>query len=39
MEQVDQDGVVPIPRVQQSLKQGLVWRFQHIHSDSDLTAG
>src|SRR5579859_4030861 len=38
-EQVDQDGVVPIPRVQQSLKQGLVWHVRHIHFDSDLTAG
>src|ERR1700675_527233 len=28
-EKVDQDGVVPLPRVEQSLEQALVW--EHIH--------
>ncbi|HMF79474.1 MAG TPA: hypothetical protein VK604_27685 [Bryobacteraceae bacterium] len=31
-EQVEQDGVVPIPGVQESLKQTLVWRVRHINT-------
>jgi hypothetical protein len=31
VEQVEQDSVVPVPRVQQSLKQALVWCVRHIH--------
>jgi hypothetical protein len=29
-EQVEQDGVIPIPGVEQSLKQALVWCVRHI---------
>jgi hypothetical protein len=30
-EQIEQDGVVPVPGVQQSLKQALVWCVRHSH--------
>src|SRR6266446_5857198 len=32
--QVDQDGVVPVPGIQQSLKQALVCCVRHMHTDS-----
>jgi hypothetical protein len=32
-EQVEQDGVVPIPGIQQSLKQALLWCVRHIYTD------
>jgi hypothetical protein len=30
-EKVEKDGVVAVPRVQQSLKESLVWRLRHLH--------
>ena len=38
-EQVEQDGVAPVPRVQQGLKQALVCYIRHVHTDSVLTTG
>ena len=38
-EQVEQDGVVPVPGVQQSLKQALVWCVRHIWNHGNDKAG
>ncbi len=38
-EQVEQDGVVPVPGVQQSLKQAMVCYIRHVHTDSVLMIG
>ena len=31
-EQVEEDGVVPVPGVQQNVEQALVWSIRHIHT-------